>query len=167
MHSWRAVIIPFVEKGGHTFLEDYEFSVAWNDPRNEQANNQWMPYYNCPHMPNPSQSKTDCFLLTGPRTLYESANGKSFEEIADRKSETILFVEVHGLDVNWAAPKDLTVEEFLNIVRDRVPECRHDVGINVVACDAKVHCLRGAELDEVNLRALITTNGGEHAEIPH
>jgi len=167
MHSWRTLILPFVEEQG--LYKQYDFNQPWNSAHNQAVTSKAVSTYRCPSSPTTSNpAGTNYFFITGPETIFEGQQAKGFQDIRDGVSNTILVVEATGLDIGWAEPRDLDVEQFVQLFKyaERAgPRNPHPMGMNIAMGDTSVRFIR-VDIDEQTLRSLITPDGGETAYIP-
>jgi hypothetical protein len=73
-------------------------------------------YYRCPLEAESNTTRTDYFAVLGPHAPW----GKSIQGV--RQSVTsnpdeILLVELPGLKTQWIEPRDMTLEQLLDILR--------------------------------------------------
>lgn len=119
MHSWRTLILPYLEYGS-TFSQ-YDFSQPWNSPHNRQVGTDMRALgFLCCDCPSATASPslivpTNYFYVVGPGRTNENDELPTLNEMekADGASETILLIESHGLSVDWFEPRDVTMQEAL------------------------------------------------------
>jgi hypothetical protein len=168
MHSWRVLVLPYME---HQAVYDlYDFSEAWNGPKNRLLATRIFDTFACPSAAAPGA--TNYFYVAGPGRPGHEGEGLTMGEIADDHGETILLVESDTLAVNWMEPRDLTLDEALRGVNVRpgpsigsphyVEERpgRRYYGANVAMVDGSIRFLP-ERVDSDALRALLTIDGGE------
>jgi prepilin-type processing-associated H-X9-DG protein len=85
-------------------------------------------------------------------------------DITDGSSNTIMLVEVSGLGINWEEPRDMTVDELLDLVA-KGQVSRHTGGFNVLMADGSVHFINYG-IDPKTLRALLIRNDGQTVTVP-
>jgi len=169
MHSWRVLILPYIEQG--QLYAAYNFNEPWDGPNNRQlaATAPWI--FRCPNDASPP-GMTNYFYVVGPGRMKE---GKARWEIGDFVDEpTIMLVESNTAQIKWLEPRDLTVEEFITGINTRGISGPHDGGgdgkawrsercFHCATHDAKVHRIR-ADVDPETLRAMLTLDGGEEVD---
>ena len=162
MHSWRVLILPFLEQGG--LHQQYRFNEPWDSPHNRALTNVPLPVFTCPSAAQPNSTETHYMVVTGPGTVFEDAKAIGFSRITDGTANTIMVVEVHGTGVSWAQPVDLDASKLRpapvpNGGPDAVGSC-HPGGANVAFCDGSVRFI-SSTIDPKTFRALITRAGRE------
>ena len=161
MHSWRALILPYV--GCPEIYEQYDYSEPWDGPNNSKLANQ-MPSCFLSATEPPSTSHTNVVALTGPGTVFPRADGTRLKDIADRPQNTILLVEITNSQIPWLAPIDLPAEEAI-----AAWNTTQQPGISAVSwrrplvcfCDRQAAYSLSRTLTKENLRAMTTIAGGE------
>ena len=159
MHSWRTLILPFVEQPG--VYDSYAFNQPWNSASNQAVVQRPIMGYSCPSADNHSDAVTNYFLITGPGTAFNGSDAPTISQITDGTSNTILAVEVIGLDIDWAEPKDLTLDQFLNLFANgqNTPMSDHPMGFNCLLMDGAVFFVRYTA-DSETLRRMATPDDG-------
>lgn len=145
-HSWRVMILPFIEGGD--LHDQYDFNEPWDGPNNSKLASQMPVVFACPE--NPIPNKTPYKTVVGPGTAFETGKTIGFGQIPDGPSNTIAIVEDVENQINWMSPDDLSIEEALKILNSKdKSSCAHDViddpfvcsfgSINVSLLDGPVH----------------------------
>ena len=159
--SWRTAILPFLEQ--RALFEMYDFREPWNGGRNRTVSGIVIPTYCCPSDPNPPSPMTNYVMIVGKGTIGGEPNvGTSFSAIKDGTSNTLAVVEVSGLGISWAEPKDMTIEEFLAYVASagaRGGASPHPGGFNVLLADGSVRFISNTT-DPETLRRLVLCDDG-------
>jgi len=112
MHSWRVLLLPFLE---HKPIYDrYDFNEPWDGPKNRALLSK-MPYvYRCPSAGGPDDAPglTNYLVVTGPGTLWpDDGSCGRFANCKDGLSRTLLVLECASSDVYWTEPRDLPLPE--------------------------------------------------------
>ena len=161
MRSWRVAILPYIEQ--QALYQRYNFNEPWNGPRNRLVADQVIPTYRCPSDRSPSPTETNYVMIVGKGTIGGTPNEiVGVKDITDGTSNTILVVEVTGSGINWAEPRDLTLEEFAYRINDGSGKgicSKHPGGAMVLVADGSVRFVSDA-LDPETLRRLILRNDG-------
>jgi len=161
MHSWRVLILPFIEQS--PLYDQYDFDEPWDGPANAALADLMPQIYRCPSDGTAAMSETSYAMIVGPGTLFEDAEVTRFHDVLDGLSNTIMVVEVAGAGIPWMEPMDLDVEQIsLRINQPVGPEIRshHPGGVNVLICDGSVRFV-SETIDPEVLKALITKAGKE------
>ena len=112
MHSWRVLILPFME---HQPLYDkYDFDEPWNGPNNSKLLHPMPRVYACPA--NGGSTFTSYVAVVGPATAWPGKTGSTFEELQDGMEQTALLIEHNHQDVPWMEPRDLEFDAALKLL---------------------------------------------------
>lgn len=139
MHSWRVIIRPY---SNDTRPLAYDFHKAWDHPQNTIAPSKdsevdpiYGPYV-CPCDNNAfAQGFTNYVAIIGRNTLWPGKTGYKPISFAHAKNtldpnrkatlasvaekNKILLIELPESDIAWTEPRDITVEEAVNLYRQR------------------------------------------------
>ncbi len=160
MHSWRVLILPFIEQ--QALYELYDFDQPWDSPANLSLAQTVIPAYQCPSDPSATGPETSYVMVVGPGTLYDGTEPTSLQDITDGTSNTIMLVEVTGAGINWSEPRDLDLEQIalqINAPSGQGMGSKHPGGMNVAFCDGSVRFL-SETIDPQTLERLITIDDG-------
>ena len=160
MHSWRVLILPFVEQ--QALYQMYDFDQPWDSPANLRLAQTVIPAYQCPSDPTAVGPETSYVMIVGPGTLFEGTEPTSMREITDGTSNTIMLVEVTGAGINWSEPRDLNLGQIalqINRPGGQGMGSRHPGGMNVAFCDGSVRFI-SETIDPQTLERLITIADG-------
>ena len=151
MHSWRSVLIPFVDTdewrgGGH----DYKFDEPWDSPANTWFRNEtsFHEYYACPVYCEGSRNASYLCVVGGdvwpaPKTRGKDWNVRGSPRwreggVLPSRGKDILLVEVIESDVPWTKPGDISRSEIAGLLREDATGNLFRRRIrNVVVVDAK------------------------------
>lgn len=165
MHSWRILILPFIEE--RSLYESYDFNEPWNGPHNSRLADKMPSIFHMPSEP-PSSSMTNIVAIAGPGTAFPGSRSTRKADFSDGLDNTILLTEITDSKINWLEPRDLHVEEMSFVVNDkRRPSisCSRKRGPFVVFGDS-IHTHQvSASLRPEALRALTTIAGAERVHI--
>ncbi len=149
LHSWRTLILPFMEQ--EPIYKTIDLSKPWDDPANKQAFDLSVPAYSCPLATSPP-SHTTYLAVAVPGGCFKPAESRKLSEISDGISSTIMVMEVDDKQaVHWMSPTDSIDLSFLN-QKTKLP---HSHGFQAAFVDGSVHFL-SATIEPKTLRALIT-----------
>lgn len=161
LHSWRTLILPYLELGNVNV--DYE--RPWDDPVNAALSRTPMPVYSSPLDDGNLDAKMTSYVaVVDPEFIFSGGNGISFKDVEDGISNTILLVEMNGTQLPWASPGDATWEEFLAAYNAGTLSASPG-GAAVLFADGSVQRLP-YDLPEGVLRGMFTRAGGEPAVGP-
>ena len=170
LHSWRVLILPFIEQAA--LYDAIRFDEPWDSEYNKQFHSRVIPQYVCPR--NATEGDNNCHysaIVGGdtPRsggtfrpTLRAGERGRdSFSRIADGTSNTLAVVEVKEA-FNWMDPTaDITLEEFMKgINADGRAGSNHPGGANAVWFDGSTSLLSDNLSAEV-LRIMAMPDSGQ------
>ena len=117
MHSWRTLILPYIDQAPR--YSQYDFEVPWNGPHNQELTRVELPVYVCPSVRNLDAVKrreTSYIAVVGANTFWPSDGVRSFRDVPDGVSNTVLLIECHSQELPWAEPRDVTLEEALDLL---------------------------------------------------
>jgi hypothetical protein len=161
MHSWRVLILPFME---HQALYNlYRFDEPWDGPNNRTLLGRMPHVFACPNHRVASSGLTSYVAITGPGTVFPGAATTKIADITDGTHDTIFLAEVCNLDIPWTSPQDLDTSRMSFRVNDpaRPSISSKDFdGPAVVSVDSTTWRL-GPTTDPGTLRAMTTIAGGE------
>jgi prepilin-type processing-associated H-X9-DG protein len=169
--SWRVSILPHFER--QAIYNRIDMSKAWDDSSNRQVLSTTLSFLQCPSERSPAPV-TNYFAIVGPRTAWHESRGRNISEFRDGAKNTILLIEAHHRGVNWAKPRDLTIDEAVDLLSQ--PFASHDghevsngffykpsVGRNVAFADGSVAFMI-APLHRKLAEALLTVDGREQID---
>ncbi len=158
LHSWRTLILPYLEQ--ESLYEKIDLSRPWNDPSNREAYETELSAYQCPSVDCPPNHTTylavvapdGCFLPTEPRKLAE---------ITDDPTLTLMVLETTAeRAVPWMSPADEDGQWILRFGTDS--QLPHPGGIKAACVAGNVIFLR-SDSKAATRRALISIDGQDDA----
>jgi len=156
LHSWRTLILPYLEQKALYNLID--LSKPWNDPANVEAFKTVSDVYRCPSADLPP-GFTTYLAVAGADCCFSPTTSRRFDEITDGLSETLMVVEVAAENaVPWMAPQDADQQIVLSFTNGG--KLAHTGGTQVALADGSVRFV-SQDTDLITLRALTTIAGGE------
>ncbi|TXT35990.1 MAG: hypothetical protein FD138_1141 [Planctomycetota bacterium] len=145
LHSWRTLILPFLEE--QALYAKIDLTKPWDDQANAEVFKTNVNVYCCPSELGPT---TNC-LRPG-----ESAR---LSDIKDGTSNTLMVTEVDSEHaVPWMAPTDADESLFLAI--SPTSKLAHTGGVQAALADGSVRFLNASMPAEIR-RALISIDGNE------
>lgn len=152
--SWRVHILPFIEQSD--LYKQFHLNEPWNSPHNQALVARMPDVYKSPASKAPP-GRTTYLAVSGPGTVFENGGGKSFHNITDGMSSTVVVVDVSdSRAVEWTRPDDFEFNPsnpLMGLIRPGEPQ------FTALMADGSVH--------EISLRlgpqlkALFTCAGGE------
>ncbi len=143
MHSWRVLILPFME--GQAIYDQYRFDEPWDGPHNSQLAAKMPAVFACPSEP-PNGTETHYMVIIGPGTPFETGRKNTFGQISSSPggvSETLMVVE-STTGTHWMKPVDLDLANMSMTIGDKSKPsigAAHPNGANAAFCDASVRFL--------------------------
>jgi prepilin-type N-terminal cleavage/methylation domain-containing protein/prepilin-type processing-associated H-X9-DG protein len=154
LHSWRTLILPYLEQ--KSLYDKIDLSKAWDDPANVEALKTVLPVYRCPSAGCP-ENHTIYVAIVAPNGCFRSAEPRRLSEITDDHAKTLLVIEVdpeHA--VPWMAPTDADMDVLLGFNRETT--LAHPGGFTAAFVDGSVSFL-SADLPADKRRALVSIAG--------
>ncbi|MCA8995973.1 MAG: DUF1559 domain-containing protein [Planctomycetaceae bacterium] len=105
LHSWRTLILPFLEQ--ESLYDSIDLSKPWNDPVNRKAYETTVPSYSCPGN-DLSPTATTYLGMVGEECLFHPKEPRHLVDITDGTNQTLMVVEApFNFAVHWMAPDDI------------------------------------------------------------
>jgi prepilin-type N-terminal cleavage/methylation domain-containing protein/prepilin-type processing-associated H-X9-DG protein len=154
MHSWRTLILPFLE--GKALYDKIDLSKPWDDPANAVArSSSFMPYV-CPDAECPP-NQTTYLAVVAPNSCLQPGKPRDLPDISGELGNKLLVVEVDSPHaVPWMAPND--ADEALVLSLGPNSKLPHAGGFMATFVDGHVLFL-GADLPATDRRAMISIEG--------
>lgn len=161
MHSWRVLILPFVEQ--KNLYDLYDFDEPWDGPNNSKlaAECPRLKIFMCPSTTNVNE--TNYFAVVGQQTMWPDEKAMKLSDIKDGAASTIQLVEVHNTGIHWMEPRDLDFVQMpmsVNPTFGQGISSAHQGGAMVALADGSSRFIKN-ETAPTTLRALLTIAGGE------
>lgn len=170
LHSWRVLILPFLE---HQRLYDaLNLDEPWDGPHNGPIlRSAPLAVYCCPADPDAcTNGLTSYVAVVGPETLFPGGGrSRTRAEITDGTARTVGVVETANARIPWMVPRDLELAKLGPLVGDRsAPSVsgRHAPMANLMYCDGSVRGFPHGAPPPGGLRSLLTVAGGEAEPAP-
>jgi len=158
--SWRVHVLPYLEEGD--LYRQFHLDEPWDSPHNKTLIERMPGVYRNPTSTAPPGTTT-YLAPVGPGTLFEGNRGRSFRDLRDGASRTIMLVEANDAQaVVWTKPDDWT---FDPAHPSAGLGAAHPGGFNALFADGSVRFL-SSSLDATVLGALMTIAGGEVIDLP-
>jgi hypothetical protein len=167
--SWRVHLLPYIEQ--QALYNRFKLDQPWDSPHNKPLGETVVKVFQVPGHPATKPWMTylrgfigpkDCKPEHQPWLLEGRSKGPQFpSNFPDGTSNTVLVAEAAEA-VPWSKPDDLVYDGVKPL-----PKLGGPNGSFVVAfADGSTRTFRRGQIDEVNMRGLITTQGGEIVNIP-
>lgn len=162
MHSWRVLLLPFLEQ--RDLYEQYDFDEPWDGPNNRKLLTQRPSIYAFHDKESQTGTATNYVAVVGDESAWPFGKSLSMDQISDGGALTILIVENQGGDIPWTQPRDLEFATMsMEVGAPSGISSRFDPPA-VVTADGSVHTL-SLGLAPATLRALLTARGGEDVPV--
>ena len=170
MHSWRVLILPFIDKVA--IYNEYRFDEPWDGPNNRKLADRivYWEYYSLFHCPSdePASGKPDPLMtsylaVVGPGMAWQDGKCMKLSDMTDGPETTLLLVEVANSGVHWMEPRDLHVLQMAPTINAKAGQgisSRHSGGAHAATADGRCRFL-SETLPATTLRGLLTIRGGE------
>ncbi len=156
LHSWRTLILPFLDQG--PLYGTIDLSKPWDDPVNEPARRTVVSVYRCPSLSGDGD-RTTYMAVVGSDGVFRSRETTSWDQIRDATAQTLLVLEANGgRSVPWMEPADLDEQTVHALALASDPPHRHR--INMLMGDGSMRATDVRELSE-QIRALVSIAGGD------
>lgn len=164
LHSWRTLILPYLEQ--RSLYESIDLKKPWNDPANAVALENSLSVYRCPEWRSkaggPPLNATTYRAIVAPGGCFDPTRPRRLAEITDGARSTLMVIEVGEEDaVPWMIPVDANEAMVMSLGSAAKPP--HAGGRNACFVDGVARGLK-ADTPAEFLRALMSIAGGE--EIP-
>jgi type II secretory pathway pseudopilin PulG len=154
LHSWRTLLLPFLEQ--ENLYKRIDLSKPWDDPVNKAAFETGSPTYGCPSTLLPLPHTTYMAIVV-PGGCFQQSQPRKLSEITDDHHLTLMVIEVDEKQaVLWMSPTDCVDLDFLKPGSE--DKLAHWKGVHAVSVDGRVHFLSKDLKPEV-VRALVTIDG--------
>jgi hypothetical protein len=137
LHSWRTLILPFIEQ--QALYETIDLAKPWDDPANATARQASIAEFRCPSNEIPA-THTTYLGLVGHDHCFHPDRACQFSDLKGGMSETAMVIEVapkHA--VHWMAPQDATGQYLLGLTSESGLVHEPGPGTHVALADGSVH----------------------------
>jgi prepilin-type processing-associated H-X9-DG protein len=156
LHSWRTLILPYLEQ--ESLYRTIDLSKPWNDPANARALEAEVPIFRCREAAGPTNTTT-YLAFAGPDGCLVPGKPRRLAEITDDHGSTLMVIEAGEENaVPWMAPVD--ADESLVMGLGPATMLHHTGGTNACFVDCSVRFLRTSIPANVR-RALLTISGND------
>ncbi len=157
LHSWRTLILPFLDEKATNDLID--LAKPWDDPANAVVAASKRSVYACPEFGD-VKNTTTYLANVGPDGFLVAGHSRRFDEITDGLASTLAVIEVDDAHaVPWMSPLDAPADLFLTL--DARTKFHHPGGMNAGIGDGSARFLK-AGLSAPKRRALLSISGNDN-----
>ncbi len=132
-HSWRIALLPYL--GETDLLAAYSFDQPWDGAENQYLADGRPDIFRCPQTPESSGSETNYVMIVRINPDADDPTPLSLAQLDGDLSQIPLVVEVGSSGISWMEPRDMTVEEIADQVRQ---PCPGHQGYRVLMADGSV-----------------------------
>lgn len=158
LHSWRTLILPYMEQGA--LYEKIDLSKPWDDPANRAAYESTVKNYRCPSVDLPPTHTTYLAVLA-PGGCFRPTEPRDVADITDDTDLTLMVIELDAKRaVHWMSPTDATEADVLNL--GNVAKLPHRASVMAACASGGVRAISAKSKPEA-LRALISIAGSDDA----
>jgi len=166
LHSWRTIILPYVE--GSAAYGQIDLNEPWDSPRNQSVAGMMPACYRCPNdaTNGPGSMYTNYVAVSGVGTILEGEKAHGIRDVLDGTSNTVMVVEATGSGIHWMEPRDMDLNAFVAQYGGPSPgKGGHPGGANVAMADGSVRFVPSTTPAQVR-QAMATRAGGEVVQLP-
>lgn len=162
LHSWRTLILPYVEQ--EALYKSIDLSKPWNHPDNAEAMNKYPPVYRCPSS-GASRCDTPYVVINSRDGCFFDSMSRSYEEILDGMSNTVMVVEVPDANaVHWMSPMDTDLKFFTGINEET--RLVHNETMGILLGDGSIRHMEVNKLTPAQRRAWVTIAASDDPSDP-
>jgi prepilin-type processing-associated H-X9-DG protein len=160
LHSWRTLILPYLEQ--ESLYRTIDLAKPWNDPANAKALGTFVGVFCCYGAVRPTNNTTTYLAIVSPNGCFFPGQSRSLSEIKDGTSNTLMVIETGEENaVPWMAPVD--ADESLVMRLGPTTKLHHPGGTNACFVDGSVRFLKASTPGKLR-RALMTISGNDNPE---
>jgi hypothetical protein len=120
LHSWRTLLLPFMDSSG--LAQKIDMSKPWNHPDNAFALDYDIPGFRSP-LGNTKPGYTSYLAVVDASTALIGGQSTKLQEITDGTSNTIWIYETSDSKaVHWMEPTDGSIQDFQDEVTSTLPK---------------------------------------------
>ena len=156
LHSWRTLILPYLEQ--ESLYQTIDLSKPWNDPANARAFDAAPLVFRCPESVEP-RNTTTYLAIVAPNGCFLPTRSRRLAEITDAHESTLMVIEAGQENaVPWMAPIDAGVPLVMSL--GRTWKLHHSGGTDACFVGSNVAFLKATTPAKVR-RALISIAGND------
>ena len=162
LHSWRTLILPFMEQS--PLYQAIDLSKPWDDPVNATAHATVINTYCCPSQISPTGT-TPYLAVVAPGSCFLPTQSRRLTEITDDRGATLMVIEAASDQaVHWMAPLD--ADEALVTGFGPGSKLNHAGGVNAAFANGSTRFLH-AKTPAAQRRAMISIAGHDDEAAGH
>ena len=117
LYSWRVELLPYLEQ--QAVYDQMHLDEPWDSPHNRPLLDEVDVYVFHSHLNSNrsvSPTDTDYVAVVGEETLWPETGTVTFRDVRDGTSNTLNVIEARGLGIHWAEPRDVTLEQAIDLM---------------------------------------------------
>src|SRR5690606_34269614 len=91
LHSWRTLILPYLEE--QELYELIDLTKPWDDPVNAQARETRVEVYLCPSMPLDDETFTTYLAVVSSEGAFPGSQGRSLHDFQGRAQSAVAVID--------------------------------------------------------------------------
>ena len=119
MHSWRVLILPFMEQ--KELYDEYDFSEPWNGPNNSKLASRRPRQYLLHGVDDDGGDTTNYLAVVGAETAWSPTRTFTQGFFNAKQTDPVAVVENVGSGISWLEPRDLNFETMSFTIQDDPP----------------------------------------------
>jgi hypothetical protein len=187
MHSWRVLILPYLEgvkyasTTASAFYKKYKLEEPWDGPNNLHFLTGRPHPYRCRYYyddPLETSTATSYLAVVGSQAAWQRNKTTRLKEIAAHglSASTVLLIETTDSGISWTEPKDFSLDDIDKLAGDKSKPIirglhsrweyhngyfyqRMPQGVHVALADGTVRYLPGNCLTADKLKTLLAVGG--------
>jgi prepilin-type processing-associated H-X9-DG protein len=157
LHSWRTLILPYLELD--PLYRTIDLSKPWNDPANAKALSTALSVFRCPEAAGPLNTTT-YLAIVGPNCCLMPSRSRRLAEITDGTANTLMVIEAgEESAVPWMDPVDANGVVVMSLGPNS--KLHHAGGTNAGFVDGSVRFLKSGTPSDVR-RAWMSISGNDN-----
>jgi prepilin-type processing-associated H-X9-DG protein len=157
LHSWRTLILPYLEL--EPLYRTIDLSKPWNDPANAKALATALSVFRCPEAAGPPNTTT-YLAIVGPNCCFNPNRSRRLAEITDGTADTLMVIEASEENAApWMAPVDANGLAVMSL--GPKSKLHHAGGTNAAFVDGSVRFLKSGTPSDVR-RAWMSISGNDN-----
>lgn len=123
LHSWRTHLLPFVEE--QALYNMIRLDEPWDSPSNQKIVQDLA--IDCFRSPREAtrgslQDETHYLAVVDEEAVIRPGKGARLRDVSDGCSNTIVLIETAGRGVYWHEPRDLSMEQAIDLLTGQTDE---------------------------------------------